>query len=155
MDPGFLVVLVVILAVSLTSPLSEVSEHRYLDRVLWGGDRDARPKAKAAYHASLLALANDPRNPELRHGALELGRAYSRLMRRSKSVTIFDEIALSNDINAVSGGTLAIAPPGDSQYSTGTPTMEDRLAQLARAKERGLISDAEYTAKRKQVLDEV
>lgn len=158
MDTGYslmIVVAAVVLSAIMVSlsGLSEVRERRYLDLVLWGGQRVA--KAKAAYQASLQALTNDPANPELLQRTLELGRACSRITRRSRSVTIFDELALLNDINAASGGRMAIAPSKDSYPSTGTLTMEDRLAQLARVKERGLISDAEYLAKRQKVLDEL
>jgi Short C-terminal domain len=116
---------------------------------------DARGKAKDVYQTSLQELTNNPTNPELRQRTLELGRAYSRLTRNSRGVTIFDEVALSNDINAAAGGTMAIAPPRESRPSIAAPTMEDRLAQLARLKDQGLISEAEYTAKRQKVLDEV
>jgi len=117
---------------------------------------DARAKAQTAYRESLQALTNDPTNPELRQRTLELGRTFSRLTRNSKGVTIFDEVALSNDLNAVAGGTTAIAPPRSLQSSsTAASTVEGRLAQLVRLKEQGLISDEEYAAKRQRVLDEV
>jgi hypothetical protein len=156
MDTGYLITVAVVALSAMMVPLSglsEVRERRYLDLVLWGGQRDARAKAKAAYQASLQALTNDPANPELPQRTLELGRAYSRITRRS--VAIFDELALLNDINAASGGRMAIAPSRDSYPSTGALTMADRLAQLAHVKERGLISDAEYLAKRQKVLDEL
>lgn len=157
MDTGLLIIVLIAALFAIIGPLRGLSEDRerpYLDLVLWG-ERDARAKAKAAYQASLQALTNDPANPELPQRALELGRAYSRITRRSRSVTIFDELALLNDINAAFGGRMAIAPAKDSYPSTGTLTLEDRLAQLAGVKERGLISDAEYLAKRQKVLDEL
>lgn len=64
-------------------------------------------------------------------------------------------MALSNDINAAAGGTTAIAAPARTQPSPVVPTAEDRLAQLARLKEKGLITDDEYTTKRQKLLDEV
>jgi hypothetical protein len=117
MDTGFWIVVAVYVLYAITGPLSglsEVRERPYLDLALWGGQRDARAKAQAAYQASLQALTNDPTNPELPQRTLELGRAYSRITRRSRSVTIFDELALLNDINAAFGGRMAIAPTKDS-----------------------------------------
>jgi hypothetical protein len=116
MDTGFLIVVAFVpiyAIIAALSALSEVRERPYLDLVLWGGqrERDARTKAKAAYQASLQALTTDPANRELAQRTLELGRAYSRITRRSRSVTIFDELALLNDINAASGGRMAIAEP--------------------------------------------
>src|SRR5260370_39002398 len=87
---------------------------------------DSRAKARAAYQASLQALTTDPTNPEIRQRTLELGREYSRLTRNSRGVTIFDEVALSNDINAAAGGTTALASPMSSTSTTGA-SVEDRL----------------------------
>ncbi|HEX4964703.1 MAG TPA: SHOCT domain-containing protein [Thermoanaerobaculia bacterium] len=123
------------------------------------GKGQARDKAKAAYEESLARLATDPTNPSLRKATLDLGRAYSNLTRNNKGVTIFDEIALMNDINAACGGTTAIAqmvgPTMPRASGTVVPALEDRLAKLVRLKEQGLISDEEYQGKRRQLLEEV
>jgi hypothetical protein len=115
---------------------------------------DSRVKAKAGYQASLQALTIDPTNPELRQKTLELGREYSRLTRNSRGVTIFDEVALSNDINAAAGGTTALASPM-TPNSTTAASVENRLANLSRLKEQGLISDEEYSATRRKILEDV
>ena len=62
--------------------------------------RRAQKKPKEAYLACLSYLKQDPNNPDLRERTLEWGRAYSNLMRDSHGRTIFDEVALMNDINA-------------------------------------------------------
>jgi hypothetical protein len=119
------------------------------------GRSEAQSKAKAAYQSSLLALTNDPTDPGLRQTTLELGRAYSRLTRNGRGVSMFDEVALSNDINAAAGGTTAIATPKVPQPAAALPDVADRMATLARLKDQGLISDEEYATKRQSVLDEV
>lgn len=60
----------------------------------------AQQQAKTAYESFLRKLKNDPNNPDLRETTLQLGRRYSNLMRDNKGHTIFDEVALMNDINA-------------------------------------------------------
>ena len=65
--------------------------------------------ARRAYHDSLAYLKAHPTNAEVRQGTLEYGRRYSNLTRNRRGVTIFDEVALMNDINAACGGTTSIA----------------------------------------------
>ena len=81
----------------------------------------ALQKAKQDYHDSLANLSRDPTNAALRKTTLSLGRAYSDLTRKRKGVTLFDEVALMNDIGAACGGSpvssgppaaaLPVAPP--------------------------------------------
>lgn len=123
-----------------------------------------RKDAESAYKNSLARLKADPTNSDLRQKTLELGRYYSNLARDSKGVTIFDEMALMNDINAVCGGTTSItgtttsAPPPVSTPAP-TPTtslsVEDRLAKLSDLKAKGLIDEQEYDTRRKKILDEI
>jgi hypothetical protein len=63
-------------------------------------------KAKAAYETALAKLTSSPSDNNLRIEALEAGRHYADLARKaagSKGRAIFDEVALSNDLNARSG----------------------------------------------------
>lgn len=63
-------------------------------------------EAKAAYEAALAKLTSSPADNNLRISALEAGRRYADLARKaagSKGRAIFDEVALSNDLNARSG----------------------------------------------------
>ena len=60
----------------------------------------ARKQAKEAYDKALAELKVDPRNPEKRQRTLQLGREYSKTTRDDKGITVFDEVALMNDINA-------------------------------------------------------
>ncbi len=57
-------------------------------------------KARQAYLAYLSKLKQSPTNPDIKQHTLALGRYYSDLTRDNQGHTIFDEIALMNDINA-------------------------------------------------------
>ncbi len=119
---------------------------------------DAQKKAKAlaagrtAYHNSLKKLKASPTNADLREETLQLGRKYSNLTRRKKGVTIFDEVALSNDINAACAGAMNIH---ESKVSKPDQTIELRLHRLSELKAKGLIDDDEYAERRERILDEV
>lgn len=76
-------------------------------------EQNRRKSAEQSYRAKLQSLRCDPNNPDLREKTLELGRAYSNMMRNNKGHTIFDEMALMNDINA------ACARATVGQYSVG------------------------------------
>lgn len=108
--------------------------------------------AKRLYQSSLSQLKADPTNADLRQTTLQRGRTYSNLTRNNKGVTIFDEVALSNDINAACAGAANIL-----QKNVAKPdqTIEVRLERLAELKAKGLIDEEEYAARREKVLDEV
>jgi hypothetical protein len=59
-----------------------------------------KAQVRKAYEDALLKLKKDPNNPDLRESALKLGRTYADLARGSDGRSIFDEVALMNDINA-------------------------------------------------------
>lgn len=106
--------------------------------------------ARANYQDALLKLKKDPANPDQRQKTLELGRIYSNLARDAKGVTLFDEMALMNDINAACGGTT-----GNQIASPSSQSAEERLKKLSDLKTKGLINDQEYEEKRKQILNDV
>jgi cell wall assembly regulator SMI1/Tfp pilus assembly protein PilE len=60
--------------------------------------------AFANYRRSLEVLEQHPDNTEFRQRALEWGRYYSSLTRYAKGVTLYDEVAVANDISAACGG---------------------------------------------------
>lgn len=108
--------------------------------------------AKAAYHGSLTELKQDCTNPDLKQRTLALGRAYSNLTRDKKGVTMFDEVALSNDISAACAGASRIAGTGPS--SSGQ-SAGDRLAQLSELHKKGLIDRREFEEKRSHIMGEL
>jgi len=120
------------------------------------GKANAIEKARQAYQASLAELTADPTNAQKRQNTLALGRAYSNLARDQKGVTVFDEMALMNDINAACGGATTLAQPNPSSGPAPVDSsIEARLAQLRTLMERNLISSAEYETKRQQLLSEI
>ncbi|HXH38775.1 MAG TPA: SHOCT domain-containing protein [Thermoanaerobaculia bacterium] len=115
--------------------------------------RDAVMKARSIYHASLAQLKATPGSADLRQETLRLGRVYSNLTRNKKGVTVFDEVALMNDINAAAGG----AQPNREGLPSGSAHLqiEERLRNLAALKSQGLLDEHEYAARREKILDEV
>ena len=74
------------------------------------GAKQAKRKlmvAKRAYQLSLENVKKSPTSPDARQAALELGRRYSAFTREHRNVTLFDEIALKNDIDAACAGAVA------------------------------------------------
>ena len=108
--------------------------------------------ARDNYYLSLARLKENPTDPDLRQATLAFGRTYSNLTRNNKGVTIFDEVALSNDINAACGGATRLA---NEKPTSHTQTIESRLQKLTDLKNGGLISEEEYAARRQKILDDV
>jgi hypothetical protein len=104
--------------------------------------------AKIAYRLSLSYLRDDPNNAELRQETLEFGREYSSLTRNQKRVTIFDEVALKNDIDAACAGAVKVAHPDQS-------SVKSRLENLDELLKSNMITKAEYEERRKGILDSV
>ena len=109
--------------------------------------------AKKAYLQSLSELKGFPTNADSKQRTLALGRAYSNLTRDKKGNTLFDEVALMNDINAACAAATA--------YTTRTPalsvatTAEDRLRILADLKTKGLIDEGEFAKRRGEILSSI
>ena len=106
--------------------------------------------AFTSYRQSLELLKQQPNDPELRQKTLGLGRYYSNLTRNNKGVTVYDEVALSNDINAACAGAGQTA-----KDLTATRPIEEQLDQLKALLEKGIISEQEYSERRNKLLDEV
>lgn len=112
--------------------------------------------ARDAYQAALAELKANPTNPDIKQKTLELGRIYSAVTRQNKTVTLFDEMALSNDINAATAAATVAAPAAAPiAAAVDRPTAEERLSKLNDLRLRGVISEAEYTEKRQKILDEM
>jgi len=127
--------------------------------VIMASQNEARSKARAkelreaeaAYRSSLAALKASPTDADLKENTLQRGRIYSNLTRNKQGVTMYDEVALMNDINA------ACAAAGASQpVRAGTiRSIEDRLSNLQQLRERNLITVQEYEQRRAEILREL
>jgi hypothetical protein len=105
-------------------------------------------QAQQAYETSLLRLREKPDDPGLRHQALRCGRLYAAWTRHKQGtgVTLFDEVALANDIQAACAAAAVQRPPSAGEG------VEERLQRLQQLRQKGLISDQEYETKRGEVL---
>ena len=108
-------------------------------------------EARAKYHASLAQLKKDPTNADLKQSTLALGRRYSSLTRDAKGVTLFDEVALSNDINAACAAASRHPVPSTS----GAEAVDVRLNRLRSLRQQGLINEAEFEEQRTRILREL
>jgi hypothetical protein len=102
-----------------------------------------------------LLLKERPTDRDLRQRTLEWGRHYSNLTRQNQGVTVFDELALSNDINAACAGASRIASSTPSSASVDSAAVEDRLSKLKNLLDRGAITEDEYRDRRRSILAEV
>jgi len=119
-------------------------------------------QAKAEYEQSLARLKTSPTNPDLRQQTLSLGRTYSNLTRDRKGVTVFDEVALMNDIGAATAGASQperfVSRPMNVERSMPMNverSIEERLGRLKDLRSKELIDDREYEKRKKQILDEI
>jgi len=115
--------------------------------------RDEVGAAQTAYYQALTALKAKPTDANLRQHALTAGRQYSNLTRNRQGVTVYDEMALMNDINAATAG--ATPAPATASSPTAAKSVEDRLRNLEGLRTKGLISEQEYEARRQQILNDV
>lgn len=113
----------------------------------------ALAQARTAYQGSLSRLKSNPTNADLRQSTLALGRVYSNLTRKKRGVTLFDEVALMNDINAACAGATFVSH--NNARASATPSIEERLARLAELRSKDLIDEQEYSARRQKIIDEV
>lgn len=113
-------------------------------------------EARAVYDESLRQLRAEPHRADRREYALRVGRAYSALTRRFKGaggVTIYDEMAIGNDIQAAVGTTATVAAP--IAPAVPTQTVESKLASLKLLLDKGMITQSEYDTRRQKLLDDL
>ena len=107
-------------------------------------------KAKKEYNDALDMLRKNTNNNELREYALACGRYYATLAANDKR-TMFDEVALMNDLNAIQATTAQPAPaPQENKGDVKT-----RLANLESLYKEEIITKEEYETRRNQILSEV
>lgn len=121
----------------------------------------ALAEARGNYQSALGLLKRDPTNATLRQRALDAGRTYAGLSREDKGATVFDEVALKNDLDAATAGAVSVAspapaaPPAPAPVLAAAPSVADRLRQLDDLKAQGLITDDEHQARRAKILEGV
>lgn len=115
----------------------------------------SKRQAKEAYETALGELKHDPNNSDLRQLTLALGRTYSNLMRDKKGHTVFDEVALMNDINAACAGAALSAAPIPAQLTNAIASIEGRLRQLQSLKAEGLIAEEDYLLRKREIMSQI
>lgn len=114
---------------------------------------NATKAALGAYRQSLAALKARPTDADLKQRTLALGREYSNLTRDNKGNTVFDEMALMNDINAACAA--ATGQTSGTPATAGGASPEDRLRTLSDLKAKGLIDDTEFAQRRSEILGSI
>lgn len=132
-------ILIIVLVVAIIAILVRAANNQE-------ADKNAMEQAHQDYQSGLARLKREPANADFKQQALQLGRIYANLTREQKGVTVFDEMALMNDINAATAGATAAKP---------IATVETRLQELDALRAKGVITDAEYAAKRQRLIDEM
>jgi hypothetical protein len=69
-------------------------------------------QAQDAYNTVLQRLQAAPDNVQCRQQLVRLGRLQAELERASGRATVYDETAIANDLNAISGGSATVPGPG-------------------------------------------
>lgn len=111
--------------------------------------------AKQSYLQSLAELKKAPTNADLKQRTLALGRAYSHLTREKKGSTVFDEVALMNDINAACAAAASWRPETPTVSASSGESIEARLRTLTALREKGLIEATEYEKRRAEILGSI
>ncbi len=110
--------------------------------------------AKQAYLDALSILKSDPTNADHKQRTLALGRAYSTLTRNKKGNTIFDEVALMNDMNAACAAA-GVGPERQGAIVGPTNSVEERLTTLVQLRDKGLIEHSDYEKRRAEILESI
>lgn len=135
---GFLVLLVIVIVVVVITSNADAKRKR---------------EARDAYQGALSKLKANPSSSDLRQQALSLGRAYSNVMRDKKGNTLFDEVALMNDIGAACAATHQVIAQ-QRPVITGE-TVEDRLIQLRNLLAKGLIEQDDFDRRKREITDQI
>lgn len=111
--------------------------------------------ARLAYLQSLADLRQAPANADLKQKTLALGRQYSFATRDNKGTTVFDEVALMNDLNAAcaAANVRPVVETVRSTASLASPSPEVRLQTLVSLRDKGLIEVDEYQRRRQEILN--
>nr|CAP48090.1 putative integron gene cassette protein [uncultured bacterium]CAP48795.1 putative integron gene cassette protein [uncultured bacterium]CAP48796.1 putative integron gene cassette protein [uncultured bacterium] len=115
----------------------------------------AKERALTAYRASLSDLKKDPGNSDLRQKTLNLGRIYSNLVRDKKGNTVFDEVALMNDINAACASTQHVVHTQSQTPPPQQESVEARLQKLNDLYEKQLIDEQDFLRRKQEIINSI
>lgn len=118
--------------------------------VIWQSSKvdKAMPK-KEIYDDLLSELRENPNNAYLREKALMAGRDYYGTLRLDGRLTIYDEQAITNDINVAIGNGNPIEPHNNSN------NVYKDIEQLANLKDKGILTEEEFNEKKRVLLEKI
>jgi hypothetical protein len=148
-----LIVIGIVVAIYFRSQAEEARKRREAEEEY----QASLSEAEGNYRRMLGILRSNPSDPAMREKALSWGRRFAELTRQAvgSGVTIYDEVALSNDINAACAGANRANQVAAPRESSDSIPIEERLAKLKTLLDKDLISSEEYKEKRMRLLDEV
>ena len=105
-------------------------------------------EAHRAYREALEQLKQRPTDPDRRQQALRLGRAYADITRESKNATVYDEMAIKNDIDAVCAGAAEVA----AARAGGPASAAAEIRKLTELLEEGILTPEEWQSAKRQIV---
>jgi hypothetical protein len=123
------------------------------------GDLAERTERKRDAYAEILSLLQRyPKIPLLHTMALDFGRFSYAVGRPNQQLTIYDENAIANDIRAVAGASYSATSEPEMRtpaQATPTNTIAYRLKALTELRDAGVITEEEYAAQRKAIVESI
>ncbi|MBN2703011.1 MAG: hypothetical protein JXR23_02270 [Pontiellaceae bacterium] len=113
-------------------------------------EKERIEQSRQKYERYLKRLKEDPGNADIRQKTLSCGREYSRILRKSMANSVFDEVALMNDINAACAVTQQV-----STKPIQPDDIESRLIKLQDLNSKGLIDDADYRKRKEEIMSQI
>lgn len=113
---------------------------------------------KQEYEDILDRLSRNPNSQKLRQLALEIARDYYSSLRNDGRLTIYDEQAIQNDLSLIINSSNNSYTQQSNDNSIENKDNSDSLAKLEKLKhlkDKGLITEADYEAKKQKILDEL
>jgi predicted membrane protein len=109
------------------------------------------------YESAKNKLRQQPSNNQLREKALQDGREYYKSLRNGV-LSIYDEQAITNDLAAVapvSQTNNIVQPNIDKADDNSQSDIVVKLEKLNLLKDKGMITESEFEAKRKDLIDKM
>ncbi len=118
--------------------------------VIWRAYNQAKAEPKKEIYENLLnELRKDPNNGELRGKVLEAGRDYYSTLRHDHLLTIYDEQAITNDVNSACVNVV------NNQTVNRENTVYEDIKLLSELKDEGIITEDEFNEKKKVLLGKI
>jgi hypothetical protein len=131
----------------------------YLDRIrdvyVLSKSEKEKQQIKKVYELAKNKLRQQPSNNQLREKALQAGREYYKSLRNGQ-LSIYDEQAITNDLAAVapiSQANNTVKPNTNQSDENSQSDIVVKLEKLNLLKNKGIISQSEFEAKKKDLID--